>query len=173
MLRINNYRLRILNYDYEYSRMIYIQIYRTITFYMFTSEICFRHERSQNDEGNLLASRVSYFVLQLFLKHDYSLYMTIKSRKIQCWFSFIKNNYLNHRAYGLTISLRNREKLRLYTNYESRKDAIDRTQKSEVLIKQVRINSFFQALICNRSRSNTSSEKIVVYRCSKTEVRDS
>ena len=36
-------------------------------------------------------------------------------------------NYLNHRAYGLPISLRNREKLRLHTDHESKKDAIDRT----------------------------------------------
>ena len=64
------------------------------------------------------------------------------------------------------------KKLRLYTDYEQKRDAIDRTQKSEVLIKQVRINSIFQAVICNRSISNTSTENIVVYICSKTEVRD-
>ena len=70
--------------------MIYIQIYRTITFYMFTSKICFRHERSQNDEGNLLASRVSYFVLRLFLKHHYS--SSYDSKKQENMLIFIDNN---------------------------------------------------------------------------------
>ena len=80
---------------------------------------------------------------------------------------------INHRAYGLPILLRSREKLRLYTDYKSKKDAIDRTQKNEVLMKQVKINSiYFQAVIPNRSISNTSTEKIVVYRCSKTEILD-
>ena len=46
-----------------------------------------------------------------------------------CWFSLTTTNYLNHRAYGLPILLRNREKLPLYTDYESKKDAVDRTQK--------------------------------------------
>ena len=40
-------------------------------------------------------------------------------------------------------------------------------------MKQVKINSiYFQAVIPNRSKSNTSTEKIVVYRCSKTEILD-
>ena len=43
-----------------------------------------------------------------------------------------------------------------------KKDAIDRTQKSEVLIKQVKINSIFQAVICNRSIWSTSAENINV-----------
>ena len=56
---------------------------------------------------------------------------------------------------------------------KSKKDAFDRTQKSKVLIKQVRIKSIFQAATGNRSISNTSTEKIAAYRCPKTEVRDS
>ena len=64
------------------------------------------------------------------------------------------------------------EKLRLYTDYKSKKDATDRAQKSEMLIKQVRINSIFQAVICNRCISNTSTE-IVSHRCCETKVRDS
>ena len=61
--------------------------------------------------------------------------------------------------------------------YETEKNCdcipITNQKRMLLLIKQVRINSIFQAVICNRSISNTSTEKIVVYRCSKTEVRDS
>ena len=46
-----------------------------------------------------------------------------------------------HRAYGLPISLRNKEKLRLYKNYELRKEAVERTKKEANLVKLV--GSFF------------------------------
>ena len=48
---------------------------------------------------------------------------------------------LFHRAYGLSISLRKREKLRLYKNYELREDAVERTNKEANLVKLV--GSFF------------------------------
>ena len=48
---------------------------------------------------------------------------------------------LFHRAYGLLISLRNREKLRLYKNYELREDVVERTKKETNLVKLV--GSFF------------------------------
>lgn len=36
--------------------------------------------------------------------------------------------YLNHGAYNLPISARNRERIPLYNDYKSKKDAIDRAQ---------------------------------------------
>ena len=45
---------------------------------------------------------------------------------------------IRFRAYGLHISLRKREKLRLYNNYELKKDAHERTLQNEHLLEMVK-----------------------------------